>query len=280
MNPSPTTNPPAPETVALLEKFAGGFSPIREVEGRPLFLRHRDYDVVDLEAFLPHPSRRRSTPVFKTAESFVRYVNNQRGDNSQIFVNMTDTDASMVGVLDFHTVDSGKPGSWCTHRPRLDLQQTVDWKRWMASNKMAFEQVGFALFLEENENLFVEPSGAQLLEIVQTLEGKADVRFHSGIRLQSGQHRLNYEEEISMKGSTGVQQASIELPSLLTVGIAPFEGCQKYKVQARLRYRIESRKIKLWYDTINPHLVVRDAISQIVKEVAEGTKIQPLIGTF
>jgi hypothetical protein len=41
----------------------------------------------------------------------------------------------------------------------------------MAANRIKMSQSDFATFLEENQKLIVNPTGAELLELISTLEG-------------------------------------------------------------------------------------------------------------
>ena len=138
-------------------------------------------------------------------------------------------------------------------------------------------QAEFATFLEENSDLFITPSGADMLELVQSLEGHSNVAFNSGIKLQNGAIKLSYDEEVTLKGQVASVPGSLEVPKLLEAGIEPFNGTGKVKVAARLKYRIESRKVSLWFETIDAHKIVRDICDSIIAQITEKTGIQPFI---
>jgi hypothetical protein len=53
----------------------------------------------------------------------------------------------------------------------------------------------------------------------------------------------------------------------------------KYKVNARLKYRIEGRKLSFWFETVTPHQIVRDAVQGVLDRVATATNIWPLLGS-
>lgn len=51
-----------------------------------------------------------------------------------------------------------------------------------------------------------------------------------------------------------------------------------YSIDARLRWRLKERVLTLWYELVKPHLVVRDALTQIADEITSTTGIKPLNG--
>lgn len=232
-----------------------------------------NFDAV--EKWLPRPVRKRGTFAFGAVDSFVRYFNEHKSEDSRIFAAVTDAGASFKGVLDFH----GKEASFNEHVAVHVLAATHEWAAFMGNNKKSMSQAEFAQFLEENADWFTVPTGAALLELIQTLEGKSNVSFNQAVKLQNGALRLNYSEEVELKGAsgTGSEAGSMTIPSVLEVGIAPFQGVARYAMRARLRYRIESRKISFWYEAVDAHLVVRTVCAEVLKVMEEKTKVQPFL---
>lgn len=148
------------------------------------------------------------------------------------------------------------------------------------ANGKRFDQVAFATWLEEHQDLITTPPGAELLEFVETLEGKNSVRFNSAVRLQSGGNALSYDEDVELQGRVNTTAGKMVLPKVIVAGIRPFQGVAKYEVQARLKYRIESRKLSLWFETVAMHRIVRDAVGDVQADVAAKTEIVPLAGAI
>lgn len=225
------------------------------------------------------------------AGSFVEYVNRFKSPNTLIFANVEAVSATFTAVLDYHEANDGTNfAARCAHIATFTTQPTPEWTEWLAMNKERMTQLEFAEWLEEHAPLFVKPTGAELLEIVTTLEGKQEVRFTSGMRLQSGANELNYEEDINAAGGSGTRAGKLKIPQTVTAGIAPFHGASPYKIEARLKYRIESRKVTFWLETINLAGITRDALILIAKEIGSpekpeekggkpGTGIVPLLGS-
>jgi len=249
--------------------------PVKIGESDPFIVLPNTHHAEDISKFLA-PTRIQAVPQMIEAGSFIDYVNRFKDDDTLIFANVTDNGATFVAIIDYHSADL-EP-DYCQHRVGFNTILTKEWSDWAAANGKRMDQVAFATWLEENYTLITEPSGAVLLELVQTLIGKSDVRYNSAIRLKSGSSKLDFEEDVTLRGTTATKEGEVELPQVITAGIAPFQGTDKYEVKARLKYRIESRKLQLWFETIAPHRIIRDAILGIVKQIAEKTEILPLIG--
>lgn len=231
----------------------------------------------DLSKFFP-PTHIQSNVGLLDADSFGDYVNRFKTENTLIFAQVTDSGATIRAVLDYHgSAPSLAPGR-CAHTVTYATADTAEWRAWTAANRTKMDQVNFATWLEDNLPLFVEPKGADLLELVKTLIGKSDVRFTSGIRLESGANTLHYDEDVSLKGQITTKPGDIDLPGIITAGISPFQGAAKYEVKARLKYTIEGRKLRLWFETIGVHGIVRDSVLAVVKKIADKTGIVPLLG--
>ena len=215
-------------------------------------------------------------------DSFAAYVNKFKTPGALLFATINDAGCSIAAHLDYHDAPFLEGTifcpTWSSHVARLACVPTKEWTTWMAHNgpQGKKDQTGFALFLEDNERLFREPTGAELLELVSSLEGKSDVRFSSAVRLSNGKARLVYEEDVELRGNTGSVSGSVDVPTQLVCAIAPFEGQSPYEVRSRLRYRIESRKLTFWYETMAPHLIVRDAALAVLAAVADKVKL-PLL---
>lgn len=175
-----------------------------------------------------------------------------------------------------------------SHLVTLELIETEDWKNWVGCNGVdnAMTQEEFAMFLEENQHLFnnekLPPGlkGAELLELVTTLYAKSNVRYNKQIRLQNGASRFDFEEDVTVSGqvTTGTAPGVIEFPQFIYAAIQTHEGGETYQVPARLKTRISGRSLTIWYETVQLHKIVQDAVLGTVRKVSEKTGIIPLIG--
>lgn len=261
----------------LLELGAKAPEIIKGLSSDPLVVIPSGCKIESLEPYFP-PTRIKRGVALLEAGSFIEYVNRFKNDSTLIFANVTETSASFIAMLDYHGPAPELEPDYCSHTAKFSTIQTPEWKIWLAADRTQMDQVKFATWLEDNAGLFTDPSGADLLELVQTLSGKSDVRFNSAVRLTSGSNKLHFDEDVILRGASTTKEGDVELPAILTAGIAPFQGAPKYEVKARLKYRIDSRKLALWFETISIHVIVRDSIMLVVKEIAEKTSIVPLLG--
>lgn len=225
-----------------------------------------------VEKWLAHPVRKRGQFIFADADSFCRYFNQHKDPDSRIFAAANELEPSFRGVLNFHGTDPGFNDHVCI----FSLQPTHEWSVWMGHCGHRFTQADFAAFLETNQDMFASPNGADLLELVQTLEGKSEASVKSAVRLNNGQLNVTISEEVTLRGgSTTNQDALIELPLILEVSVMPFHGTGIYPMKARLRWRIADRKITFWYETINSRVLVRQVASDVLMQIEKQTGIEP-----
>jgi uncharacterized protein YfdQ (DUF2303 family) len=247
-----------------------------DTNGDPIAIVPDGLKVLDLKAFVD-PKRIERSPAFTTAASFVAYVNLFKESSTLICAATVNGASIFTAFLDYHA--PGQPAR-VAHKATFVPVVTEDWKTLMASNRTPFGQVEFATWLEENARFIATPVAAELLELVQSLSGKSDVRFTSGIRLQSGTHKLQFEEDVELRGSVSSREGAVELPSALGLAVQPFDGAASYSLSARLKYRIAGKQLALWYEIVTPHLVVRDAVQLIVDLITKETGLTPLYGSL
>jgi len=264
--------------VTAIKELADAAHGIREQNGVPFILAPPGYDVKSLTHMLPHPPRKKASVKLSTLDSFIDYANEQSQDSSRIFADVTDRGATFVAVLDFHEEGKGA-ANWGEHRVTFACEPTVEWKRWLDHNKKQMSQIQFAEFMEENQLAVRTPVGADLLELIQTLEGKKNVRFDSTQRLSNGRTVLNYEEDIVLSGNAGTNKGKIEFPTELKLGIAPFKGSDTYAVMARVRHRIEDRAMRFSYELVDPHLVIENVCKEMIEKIEKETELTIFHGT-
>ena len=69
------------------------------------------------------------------------------------------------------------------------------------------------------------------------------------------------------------------IPEEFTLGLAPYEGSDVFKVVARLRYRITEGRLELWYDLRRPHTVLEQVFTDAVAAVQAGLEITVWLGS-
>ncbi len=224
---------------------------------------------------LYYPPRRISEVVnFIEGGSFTAYVNRFKTDATVIFAEISPLGATFRAILDYH-----KPkdeAARCLHEAQFSLVATPDWSAWKNKNRVAMSQVEFATWLEDMQHVFMEPSGADLLELVRNLFGRKDAAFNTSVRLDNGAYSVGYNETIEVQSTTTA--GVMKLPAQLIAEIPLFEGMASSEIRARLKTRIQDRKLYLFFETIQMDQQVRECIMATVKEVAAKTGIIPYLG--
>lgn len=229
-----------------------------------------------VEKFLPSPRRKKARISLTTPASFIAYIKEHKLPQTRIFVTGDKSNPSFTAYIDFH---SKEQTSWNEHVAAYSCELTEEWKAWLAMEKKPMNQTEFAEFIEVQQSGILEPKGAEMLELVTTLEAKVDVEFNSAIKLQNGKVKLGYTEDVEMTGGgNGSQRGLIEIPTHFVVGVQPFEGLDGYKIRCRLKYRIGGGKVSFHYEMIDRHLFIKDAVKGIEKSIVEALGITPFRG--
>lgn len=161
------------------------------------------------------------------------------------------------------------------HRVSLIFRKSIAWERWIKLNGQMVGQVDFALHIEDSLPDIIEPDGATMLELAESFQANTKVKFDSGTDLGSGQRQLTYHEEINAQAG---RKGNLVIPKTFTIGIAPYEGCSPYRIDARLRYRIRDGVLSLGYQLDRPEDVLRNAFDDLLKQVQDETGRIALLG--
>lgn len=233
--------------------------------------------VQSMKHFCP-PQRIEQTVTLLEAGSFIEYVNRFKDGDTLIFAEATATGVTFRAALDYHMAKDRTPRH-VKHSAYFAAIETPEWQVWSRFDRQFMSQLNFATFLEDNQQLFVEPKGADLLELVRTLHGSVSARFNTSLRLETGAHSVSYEEDVVVRGQTGTTKTKdMTLPPEIVAGFAVFQGAAPYKIKARLKSRVQDKQLILFYETIQKHAIVRESILLLVKQIAEKTGITPLLG--
>lgn len=250
----------------------------KEVGGIPYAVIPNDCKVMDLSNFKYNdfsatPHRKKGTVSVLDAASFIEYYTLFCDVNSRVFAD--ETTSKVLAVLDYHGAGDGGP-RWGQHRVNLTLRKSPEWMRWMGrngqGNKMA--QMDFAEFVEDNAPDIREPNAATMLEMARSLQAKTDVDFSSAIRTNNGQVQFKYTENV--KGTYG--NGNVEIPESFVIGIPVYVGSARVPITARLRYRLNSGKLSIWYDLLRADAIERDAFMSTLAEIKQGLSVTIING--
>jgi uncharacterized protein YfdQ (DUF2303 family) len=253
-------------------------APVVNVPGfKPFILVPDRFETRDLENMREFPSHITQAVTVYNVPSFIEYFTAffQPGV-SRVFLDMygppSGKDPKLLAVLDYHQPeeDAGKPDSarWCDHKLEFAFRPTREWETWKRSDRQDMSQETFARFIEDNLPDIIEPAAAEMFEVARSLDAKKSVDFSSAVRLTNGEVQFKYSETIA--GSA--QQGNLTIPEQFVLAIAPFEGSELYKLNARFRYRFSDKGLYLRYELVRPHKVAEDAVNTVVQQLEEGLK--------
>lgn len=203
--------------------------------------------------------------------SFIQYYKLFSDANSRVFAYEPQT--SVTAVLDYHVAGQVAP-RWGQHTLTLNLQKSPEWERWTGHNNKHVDQQTFAEFLEQNSIDITDPTPASMLEVSRDLQGKTDVSFGGGVRMQDGSVQFKYTEDV--KATVGGGKLSV--PERFTLNIPVFIGGERVSMEALFRFRVKDAKLVLWYTLVRPEDVMRNAFLLARGAIADALQIQIING--
>lgn len=278
-NYNPPAPPASPESKTIFEhaqRLTEPVYPVGNFDGVPAMLRPPGWVLEPIPGWeQQQPRRVEETVTMHTAESFSRYVSTFKNPNTAIFADLTPVAGTFVAVIDYHQpVLASEPiPNWGRHRVAYVPKKTVEWTRWQEVDRKKMSQQEFALFLEENTPAVVSPPGADLLAIVNALEINGAVTFQSAQRLASGSVSFQYVNEQKAKAG------NMEVPTEFALRLPIYEGEAPSPINARLRWRLTGGQLGLWFELVNPHVAITDALEVIAARIQTGTAINPYRGS-
>ncbi len=230
------------------------------------------YHVEDLEKFLPKPLRVRQNVALEDTVSFISYLR-EFANTVVTRVFFATGSEQFTAIIDYH--QTAQDADWCDHVATYTPQRSPEFKTWMGKNRTAMTQVDFARFLEDNMPDVVQPASSDLLNIALSFEAKKSAEFSSGVRLANGQIQLQYTEQIRGSASNG----TIEVPEKFVLGIPIHVNGPAYRIEAKLRWRLQEGKVTFWYELVRPEKSVEHAVNEIRALITRETAIQILTGS-
>jgi uncharacterized protein YfdQ (DUF2303 family) len=130
------------------------------------------------------------------------------------------------------------------------------------------DQTDFAEFIQDHITNFVEPNGATMLELAESFQTKTSVDFDSSHRVKSGETQLSYIE--NTQASAG-RKGELTIPDTFRLGVQVHERGPAFAINARFRYRIVNKSLRLGYRLERPGDVVNAAFDELAGKVTAET---------
>jgi uncharacterized protein YfdQ (DUF2303 family) len=238
-------------------------------EGAPVVVLPKGYTATPVPGWRKQPIRASGTVQCETLESLCRYVLEFKTLDSRVFVSMQK--GVVTAVLDYHASD-GTTGGWCEHRCTLVPIKSDAFERWEKVNGKPMSQSEFALFLENNLQHIFEPSGADLLGIINAFEVDGAMSFSKVQRLQDGSVKMAFSNE------TRAKSGDVNVPTKFAISVPMFLGDDAIPITARLRYRLGAGgDLKLWFELEELPEARMRAFNAMVARIAQVTEIVPFL---
>lgn len=222
----------------------------------------------DMEDLLPNPRAKRGKATFHTLPSFVDYLaTHAQAGATVVWVKLDPmtADLSLRAVIDDH--ESALP-HWRRHTAEYTPRQSVEWKTWTDANGKPRAQGDFAAWIEDQLPDIASvpglPTGADMLKLATDFEVRQEMSIKSAVRLQDGGVRLNYIAD----SDTGTV-SQLEVFNRFAIGIPVYWGCDRYQLEAKLRYRAKEGKVAFWFELVRPHRVAEAAANYLIGQLGE-----------
>lgn len=212
--------------------------------------------------YTPRPDRKTGTVKVLDASSLIRYLAKHGTPATEVWADRTGP--ALVAVINAHDTDAA---GWGDHRAEYAVRTTDAWKAWASIDGKLLNQSAFAEHIEARAVDIVKPSGADMLELAQSISATIGVKFESSKLLSSGERQIEYRETVDAKAG---RAGTLEIPSVIELALKPFEGAPAYKVRARFRYRLNDGALLLGVALERPEDVVAEAFDEVVKTVADA----------
>jgi uncharacterized protein YfdQ (DUF2303 family) len=208
------------------------------VDGRPLLVAPPRWTVNELTQLLREPAGRvKTTAKFQDLTSWLEYVERYQEVGTAIWLREESGKLTLNAILDYHEAENRAPPTprWCQHVACFEAEPRPAWSAWLKADGLFVKQSDFADFLYQNRAEVVEPAGAELLEIVQTLKATAAGEFREARDDFSGSAELIYRMKVS--ANAGTQDRPLIVPTRFDVAVQPYHGCPVLNLAADLRLR-------------------------------------------
>ena len=238
---------------------------------RPVIVHPGTHAVSQLEREkLIRPRFLTAEPLFHEVQGFIAYLNDFKDECSRIW---HDGQGGFLAVLDYH--QSREPDArHADHRARLSLKRSPEWNAWTGQNGQPMSQVEFGEFIEDHARDVLDQLDA-LTEVASGLQATSGATFKSAFNQANGSIGIHWDEEVQGR----VAGKDMEVPNQFQVGLRPFYGCERYPIDCRLRYRIPSGHLKLFFKCLHLEPITEAAIEAIVLRVRDETGIEPRLGS-
>lgn len=278
-----------PNQHALVAAIIGAFGAaigaqevkLEGVEVPLLALPNKDFVVKSLEQFLDAPNRTGGLARLHQYDGFVEYVLAFKEQGARIFVSPS-LSFTGGGVLATAMLDYPVPGTprWSEHTAEFVVQPSLEYTLLTNLDGKLLDQDEFARAIQKVGRFCTSMSGADVLELAQTLQLTSKGKFASINDDISGSINLAYD--VQVKANAGTSTKPLTVPTTLNFKLPLLLGGQVVELAADFIYRIPDEaggKVKMGIRLPDRLYVERDVLEATVAQLAESTKVPVSVGT-
>lgn len=252
---------------------------ITTVEGYPIAIVPQALYAhpVSLEAFLPAPMRKTGRIEAATLDAFIKTIKEHKLPATRVYadVDPIKCTSNMLAIINDHGPGPAE-ATWRDFHVAYSTTPSVEWNRWIHKNGNPLGQMEFATFIEDNiadiSTVEGAPSGADMLAMAMNFEANSEKRFSQKLVPQSGATIFEFVDN-----EKADVRSKMEFFQKFYIGIPVLRGGAAYRIQARIRYRVSSSGLSIWYELIRPDKTFEAAVKdEIIKLEAE--KINVILG--
>ncbi len=271
MTPIETTLAPTEDATATREVVRLAQQGIRPHDIHPeqdeislqAFVLEKDQRVVqvDTERFAALPERQRGTYRLQELQSLV--------DSTKEFTEDPDVwvDSQSGKAIAVCNDQRGTDPGWGDLRLEFTPRHTEEWDFWMKANGALVNQAQFADHIEGGLPEIVDPDGATMLEIANSIQVSSASAFRSSQKIESGEVHFTYETDV--EGTAG-RAGELAIPRLITLRMSPFVGEEEVELTARFLYRVNSGTLSLGYRIERPERAVATCVKRMVNQLRDS----------
>lgn len=226
----------------------------------------------------PAPREISGTAGHEEVDSFISHVNRFKDERSVVWANIKGV--RLLAILDYHNAH-GDP-RWGRHRAEYACPLSVEWQRWTGQSGKPMTQDAFADFIDANFADLANPSTdklddagcappAAVIQMARQLMIRTSGTFGRSINPTTG--------EFTFENKVENDTTSTKIPRAFLLGIPVFTSGARYRVEARIRFKLSEGKPTFAFELYQADIIQRSAFDDVREQVRQGTGLPMFCGT-
>ena len=226
---------------------------------------YTEIDTTEDEEEMERPLHPRGQLLATDLGSFTQLLRKHATPHAEVYAN--EREGLITAVLDAGATwedPQETRASWYDHQVSWVLRPDRDWLAWLQMDAYQFVSTSaMADHLETYRHTIMEPDAATILEVVQSIEVRSDVKFRVGPRSEGHRSFLVVGEDTVSAG----HDKALTVPTELKLRLRPWIGGGYEQVTALFRYRIHQGELKLGIKLLRVDDVRERAWKQVVDDI-------------